>query len=99
MRRKKSQLSAQRAPEHLRKEAWPATGPVPTLILCEFNSENDLMIMEVGEGRNVQDSEPATISLLVKELESAGVVDCTINGHTLERTQGLEGHVCVCLMS
>ena len=54
--------------------------------------------MEIGSGRQLQDSEPAPLGNLMRELESAGAVDATLNGHVIERNAGMAGHgsVCIC---
>ena len=58
---------------------------------CEFNSSSDVVIMEVPgpANRASQDSEPCTIKQMMIEMESAGLVDLTLNGHKLERSAGM----------
>ena len=73
------------------------TGPVENLIACSFTHESDQVVMEIGSGRQLQDSEPAPLGNLMRELESAGVVDATLNGHVIERVAGVAGHGNVCI--
>ena len=46
------------------------TGPVENLIACSFTHESDQVVMEIGSGRQLQDSEPAPLGNLMRELES-----------------------------
>ena len=59
---------------------------------CEWTSDTDVVVMEVPQNRTSQDSVPCTIKQMMLEMESAGLVDLTINGHTCERSTGVAGH-------
>ena len=58
---------------------------------CEWTQDTDIIIMEVPQNRTSQDSEPSSIRQMMIEMEQAGLVDVTLNGHKCERCGGVAG--------
>ena len=63
---------------------------VENLIACS----SDHVVVEIGSGRQLQDSE---LGNLMRELESARVVDAMLDGSVIERVAGVAGHGNVCI--
>ncbi len=57
------------------------------VIQCMWASDSEKVVLEmVEEGKRFPtDADPCTWGDLLRDFESAGLVDCTINGHTLTR--------------
>ena len=58
---------------------------------CEWTQDSDMIIMEVCQNRSSQDSVPCSIRQMMVEMEAAGLVDVTLNGHNCERKTALAG--------
>ena len=64
---------------------------VRNLVTFELHSDLTLLVMEVAgaSARSNTESEPATLKTILEEMEEAGLVDVTVNGHNLQRqTEG-----------
>lgn len=57
----------------------------------EWTSDSDLVVLEIStEGsRSVRDADPCTLRDMWLEMEGAGIIDVTLNSHTIQRPDGL----------
>ena len=67
---------------------WFLAGELDRILVCVWKSDLEKVILEmpIENSKSTEDAPPSTIRKLLQEFEEdAEVIDCTVNGHELER--------------
>ena len=70
---------------------WFLAGELDRILVCEWKSDLEKVVLEmpIENSKSTEDAPPSTIRKLLQEFEEdAEVIDCTVNGHDLERPGG-----------